>query len=152
MAARMFAKLWMLIVLALASAVVPVATPAWAYGDQPHGDKHPVSARGEQCVEPTDFMRRNHMELLKHQRNETMHLGIRTTRHSLKGCVACHASAKTGSVAADKEDFCVSCHAYAAVHLDCWDCHATKPGKKMKVPVAAMPVSPIGKTLKGGSQ
>lgn len=86
--------------------------------------------KGEKCVEDTQFMRRNHMDLLKHQRNETMRKGIRTTRHSLKQCVECHASEKTGSVAASKEDFCAACHSYASVKLDCWDCHATKPGKK----------------------
>ncbi len=85
--------------------------------------------KGEKCVEDTPFMRRNHMELLKHHRNETMHKGIRTTRYSLKGCVECHASSKTGSVAASEQDFCAACHSYASVKLDCWDCHATKPAK-----------------------
>jgi hypothetical protein len=70
------------------------------------------------------------MDLLKHQRDETMHKGIRSTQHSLKQCVVCHASEKTGSVALSKEDFCVACHSYAGVKLDCWGCHATKPGKK----------------------
>lgn len=83
--------------------------------------------KGERCVEDTDFMRRNHMVLLKHHRDDTMRRGIRTTKHSLKGCVDCHASSKTGSVASSKEDFCMACHTYAGVKLDCWDCHATKP-------------------------
>jgi hypothetical protein len=94
--------------------------------------------KGDKCVEDTQFMRRNHMDLLKHHRNETLRKGIRTTRHSLKQCVECHASSKTGSVAASKDDFCASCHAYAAVKLDCWDCHATKPMKKPAA-VAASP-------------
>ena len=38
-----------------------------------------------------------------------------------------HASETTGSVAAAKDDFCVSCHSYAAVKIDCFDCHSTKP-------------------------
>lgn len=86
--------------------------------------------KGEKCVEDTQLMRRNHMDFLKHHRDDTMRKGIRTTKHSLKGCVECHASEKTGSVAASKEDFCAACHSYASVKLDCWDCHATKPGKK----------------------
>ncbi len=86
--------------------------------------------KGDKCVEDTQFMRRNHMDLLKHHRDDTMRKGIRTTRHSLKKCVECHASEKSGSVAASKEDFCAACHSYASVKLDCWDCHATKPGKK----------------------
>jgi hypothetical protein len=84
-------------------------------------------ARGEKCVADPAFMRRNHMDLLKHQRNETVHLGVRDARASLKGCIACHASTATGSVAIAETDFCVSCHSYAAVKIDCFDCHASKP-------------------------
>ena len=36
--------------------------------------------QGDACVEDTDFMRRNHMELLKHQRDETMLNGVRGLR------------------------------------------------------------------------
>jgi hypothetical protein len=83
---------------------------------------------GEQCVEDTATMRRFHMEFLKHQRDETVHGGIRGAKYSLKDCVACHASTKTGSVAAAPTDFCQSCHSYAAVKVDCFDCHTGKPG------------------------
>jgi hypothetical protein len=106
-----------------------VSIPAAAGVDLPKLEK----GKGEKCVEDTQFMRRNHMELLKHHRDETVRKGIRTTRYSLKKCVECHASEKTGSVAASKEDFCAACHSYASVKLDCWDCHATKPGKKSLV-------------------
>jgi len=95
--------------------------------------------KGEHCVEDTQYMRRHHMELLFHHRNETMHQGIRTTKYSLTQCVECHASSKTGSVAASKEDFCVACHDYAGVKLDCWDCHATKPMQRKTAPTAARP-------------
>jgi hypothetical protein len=74
------------------------------------------------CVAPTAEMRRNHMKMLLHQRDETVHEGIRTKRFSLKGCVDCHASRKTGSVLG-KDGFCASCHAYAAVKIDCFECH-----------------------------
>jgi hypothetical protein len=83
-------------------------------------------ARGAQCVADPAFMRRNHMDLLKHQRNETVHLGVRDARASLKGCIECHASKATGSVAAAKTDFCISCHSYAAVKVDCFECHSSK--------------------------
>ena len=43
-----------------------------------------------QCVEPTDVMRRYHMDFLLHQRDKTVYKGIRTKRHSLQGCVDCH--------------------------------------------------------------
>jgi hypothetical protein len=86
-----------------------------------------AQGQGEKCVEPTDFMRRNHMRVLMFHRDRTVHEGIRTPQHSLKGCVECHAGAKTGTVAGNKDDFCQSCHAYAAVSIDCFECHATRP-------------------------
>lgn len=84
---------------------------------------------GEQCVEPVEFMRRNHMELLLHQRDETMHRGIRTKRYSLRNCINCHAVDGTGQPVTldDPEHFCVSCHRYAAVKLDCFQCHTGTP-------------------------
>jgi hypothetical protein len=85
------------------------------------------AARGGQCVEDPAFMRRNHMELLKHQRDDTMHGGIRGAKYSLKTCVECHASRTTNSVTAAPTNFCVSCHSYAAVKIDCFECHATQP-------------------------
>ena len=78
------------------------------------------------CVEDTATMRREHPDMLKHQRDLTMHEGIRTKKHSLKECVECHASAKTGSVLGAK-GFCQSCHDYASVRIDCFACHASKP-------------------------
>lgn len=138
-----------------ATAMMAVASlPAAAGVDLPKVEK----GKGEKCVEDTQFMRRNHMELLKHHRDETVRKGIRTTRYSLKKCVECHASEKTGSVADSKEDFCAACHNYASVKLDCWDCHATKPGKKSLVKVGPQSInsqmaSPLmASRLNGGSK
>ena len=80
----------------------------------------------EQCVEPVAFMRRNHMELILHQRDETVHRGIRTKRHSLRNCINCHAVDAAGQPVTldDPDHFCVSCHRYAAVKIDCFGCHA----------------------------
>lgn len=83
--------------------------------------------KGDKCVRDPEFMRRNHMELLKHQRDETVHKGVRGTDISLKGCIDCHASRKTNSVIGSNENFCQSCHSYAAVKLDCFECHSSKP-------------------------
>lgn len=83
---------------------------------------------GTQCVADPVFMRRNHMDLMTHQRVLAVHEGARDGKFSLKQCVACHASRQTGSVAAGPNDFCVSCHSYAAVKIDCFECHASKPG------------------------
>ena len=91
----------------------------------------PAKATGETCVEPADVMRRNHMDFLKQQRDETMRLGIRDGKYGLNGCVECHAAddPKTPEAAKSIEPFCGECHAYAAVTLDCWSCHTTKPAK-----------------------
>jgi len=78
--------------------------------------------KGEACVAPTAEMRRDHMKMLLHQRDRTLRQGIRESRFSLKNCVDCHASRETGSVLG-KDGFCSSCHAYASVSIDCFECH-----------------------------
>jgi hypothetical protein len=85
-----------------------------------------VIEKGEKCVAPAEEMRREHPNMLKHHRDRTVHEGIRTTQHSLKGCVDCH-GAKSGTVAGKPQAFCQSCHDYAAVKLDCFECHSTRP-------------------------
>lgn len=87
------------------------------------------------CVEPTEEMRKNHMEYILHQRDETMHKGIRTRQYSLEECINCHvpdpdASGKVVRYS-DPEHFCASCHTYAAVDIDCFQCHADRPMKKV---------------------
>jgi hypothetical protein len=75
-------------------------------------------------------MRREHMYLLEHQRDQTVYLGDRARRHSLAECVACHvrrdALGHTIPINAPGQ-FCAACHAYAAVEMDCFECHATRP-------------------------
>ena len=114
--------------VALASLVgLSVATGDVPYPDIPKG-------KGEACVEDTDFMRRNHMSLLLHQRDDTMRKGIRTTQHSLKECLDCHAVRGPDSVPVtvnDAKHFCRSCHDYAAVKIDCFQCHASRPEQEM---------------------
>ena len=87
-------------------------------------------ADADRCVEDTDFMRRNHMDLLNHQRDETMHEGIRSKQHSLKECIGCHVVNGPDAVpvtVSSPEHFCRSCHDYAAVKVDCFQCHASRP-------------------------
>jgi hypothetical protein len=82
------------------------------------------------CVEPTEDMRKNHMEFILHQRDETTLQGIRTSEHSLKQCVSCHAiKDEQGEYVRidDTKHFCAGCHEYAAVSIDCFQCHADTP-------------------------
>ena len=78
--------------------------------------------RGEACVASTEEMRRDHMNRLLHQRDRTLRQGVRESRFSLKNCVDCHAGRDTGSVLGE-DGFCSSCHSYAAVSMDCFECH-----------------------------
>jgi len=86
--------------------------------------------KGDQCVAPTDDMRRNHMDYIMHQRDETVVEGIRGKRYSLTECINCHAQvdAKGEAIRIDAPgQFCQSCHTFAAVKIDCFSCHRALP-------------------------
>ncbi len=80
--------------------------------------------RGGHCVRDPDWMRKNHMHLLIHQRDLAVRKGIRDKEISLKNCIECHASTKDDSVIARDDSFCVACHRYEAVKIDCFECHS----------------------------
>ncbi len=85
---------------------------------------------GEHCVEPIPVIRRRHPQLLEHQRDRTVYLGIRRERHSLAGCIDCHAARDDRGqwIRIDAPgQFCESCHAYVAVEPDCFGCHSALP-------------------------
>ena len=82
------------------------------------------------CVEPTEEMRKNHMEYILDQRDATVHAGIRTKQHSLTECINCHVSDAPDAPHVDSEKhFCNSCHTYVGVSIDCFQCHADRPVK-----------------------
>lgn len=96
------------------------------------------AAEPTECVRPTDEMRRNHMDMLRHDRVETLRYGVRAAANgkplagSLKGCINCH-SEKDGNgnyyPIESSKHFCNSCHTYAAVKLYCFRCHSAQPEK-----------------------
>ena len=99
------------------------AAPSWAAGSiAPKLD----IGKGGQCVDDPQWMRKNHMRLLIQQRDETVHKGIRDEKYSLKNCIECHASARDNSVIGRDDSFCEGCHRYAAVKIDCFECHSGK--------------------------
>ncbi len=104
------------------------------------GPQFELPTDATQCVRPTEFMRRNHMELLLHKRDETMYNGIRTKKESLQNCIECHAGKDVEGKAIPVNapgQFCSSCHTYASVKLDCFECHRTTPEvtkKSAKIP------------------
>lgn len=113
-----------------------------------------MPVRAEQCIVPTAQIRRAHPDLLKHQRDLTVHRGQRGAAASLDACINCHAAPEnqhliealrtrlygatpTGAAQANRAAkrfaadqgaaFCQTCHSYAAVKLDCFECHAQSP-------------------------
>ncbi len=84
---------------------------------------------GDVCVRDTEFMRMNHMQLLKDERTQAVRHGERTDKDSIKKCFSCH----------EYEKFCEKCHEYNSVQPGCFSstdgtagtggCHATEqPG------------------------
>ena len=109
----------------------------------------------ESCVEPTERMRRMHMEFIKHQRISTVHQGIRGTKYTLAGCVECHISQDqqgTPRPINQPDQFCGACHAYAAVHLNCFDCHASVPKHMGADAEAAHREAGVAALVEGGGQ
>jgi len=112
--------------VALACAAFAVAAAGGDASRVPGPTRAIPAEAGSQCVEDTATMRRSHMEFLKHHRDRTVHEGIRTTQHSLANCVDCHANRETGRVTGSRDAFCEGCHAFAAVKLDCFECHSDR--------------------------
>jgi hypothetical protein len=117
------------LLLSLAVSAEPTAPSGNIPIPNPPKAKQNVSET-QKCVESIELIRRDHGHLLQHHRDETMHKGIRTSKHSLIACINCHVTPdEKGNYPhiSSSEHFCRSCHTYAAVTIDCFQCHATKP-------------------------
>ncbi|MEE9453234.1 MAG: hypothetical protein V3V13_02465 [Paracoccaceae bacterium] len=96
------------------------------------GETYPdvPKASGNPHPEGSTYWRINHPDLLKHGRDMTVHEGARNTTASLSDCITCHAvngpDAKPVTIVSDQH-FCRTCHEYAAVKIDCFQCHASVP-------------------------
>lgn len=110
--------------------VLTLSAPATAGDKEGAGPYIPAPVKGEQCVEDTAVMRKDHMKFLKGHRDEALREGIRTKQYSLKECIECHVPPKAEAQAAGRSEgdhFCKNCHMYTGVKLDCFECHATRP-------------------------
>ena len=121
------------IVAGLAVFVVLATSPLWynalsaAPPDRPELQL-PTNGSTE-CVESTEYMRANHMDLLDVWRDTVVREDVRTYTSELSGksfnmslsdtCLDCHTN---------KQQFCDSCHTYSAVTPYCWDCHVIPEG------------------------
>jgi len=116
------------LLLAMLTGAVTTAMAEGLLPDIPAAQGRFSDAQG--CVEPTLDMRKNHMEYILHQRDETVHEGIRDKQHSLNECINCHVSdAPDAPRVSSEKHFCSSCHSYASVSIDCFQCHADRPVK-----------------------
>lgn len=78
----------------------------------------------KQCIEPREWMRAEHMQLLNNWRDSVVRdvnrgyvsdsNGARFNMSLQNECMSCHTS---------KKNFCDACHTYMDVKPYCWDCH-----------------------------
>lgn len=92
-----------------------------------------LGEKDRQCVQPTPFMRANHMQLLADWREAVVreanreYIGFGGKKYvaSLSNtCMDCHSN---------KTQFCDQCHNYVAVTPTCWGCHLDKEQKVAQV-------------------
>lgn len=114
------------IFIGLAIFVAIVTAPMWYHvvaGAKPAPPDLVLPTEYDKCVEATEYMRVNHMELLnqwrddvvrRDDRNYVAHDGTVYDKSLSRTCMNCHDN---------KEQFCDRCHTYAAVTPYCWSCH-----------------------------
>jgi hypothetical protein len=97
----------------------------------------PALAAESGCLAPPDRMRRVHMDLLRHDRDQAVRLGVHRPGHGLAACIDCHARKDEAGRAvpvSDTRHFCAGCHRAAAVALDCFACHRSIPAPPETTP------------------
>ena len=112
-----------LIFAGLSIFLLGVTFPFWQSVKPEDFPKVAMETKGDQCVAPAAYMRKNHMLLLNTWRDsvvrdgERFHImpdGSRVEKSLTKTCLGCHVS---------KKQFCEECHIYASVKPYCWGCH-----------------------------
>jgi hypothetical protein len=77
----------------------------------------------KECIEPADYMRAHHMDLIDLWRKTVVREGFRVYLSSSgreismslsQTCLGCHSN---------KEKFCDACHNFSGVKPNCWNCH-----------------------------
>ena len=104
-----------------------------ALAETPFPTVHEPADESLKCIHPEEEMRRNHMNYILNERDETMYEGIRNEPASLAGCIDCHVEPnEKGEIAGieTEEHFCNACHQYASVQIDCFQCHADIPARE----------------------
>ncbi len=88
------------------------------------------TATGTPHPEGNEYWRRNHMELMRHDRDLTLRQGTRDIGASLNGCFDCHTTKDASGIVLtyqSEKHFCRACHDFVAVKVDCFMCHRSTP-------------------------
>ncbi len=121
------------IIVGIVVFLVLATSPLWFNAlteESPEVPKLQLPTNGStECVEATEFMRTDHMDLLNQWRDDVVRKGQRDYVSSSNGkifdmslsrtCMDCHSN---------KAEFCDACHTYMAVTPFCWDCHVEPKG------------------------
>jgi hypothetical protein len=121
------------IIVGIVVFVILATSPLWFNAltkESPEPPKLQLPTNGStECVEATEFMRSDHMDLLNQWRNDVVRNGQRDYVSTTYGktydmslsrtCMDCHSN---------KAEFCDACHTYMAVSPYCWDCHVEPKG------------------------
>ena len=119
------------VTVGLAVFVALVGFPLWyslAATDDAGRPELELPADESNCVEDTEYMTANHMDLLNRWRNAVVRDGekeyVSTSGQVFvmsltKTCLDCHAN---------RDNFCNRCHDYSDVSPKCWDCHVDPEG------------------------
>ncbi len=121
------------VAVGLAVFVLLFTSPLWynvaTGGKVTPPDLKSAKAKQDHCIEDTEYMKSNHMDLLNSWRDSVVREGNRVYTSRLDGkrynmslsntCLDCHGG-KTGD---GYVKFCRHCHNYNDVDPFCWDCH-----------------------------
>ena len=110
-----------IIIAVLAGLAVPFLYSKIAGGTAPV--LAPPPGGEKQCVEPVEYMRKHHVDLLIQWRDARVREGVlkyvasdgrEYTASLTQTCLGCHSN---------KANFCDRCHDQIPEHPRCWDCH-----------------------------
>ncbi len=126
------------VILGIIVFAVLFTSPFWLGGNKDGGEyKRPavtippqIAEKEKECIEPVEYMRAEHMQLLNDWRDEALRNENRTYISSSgkkweislqNTCMKCHTN---------YEDFCQKCHVSNSVYPYCWTCHIIPQGSK----------------------
>ncbi|TCD48239.1 hypothetical protein [Chlorobium sp. N1] len=114
------------ILIGAAAALMLLAAAYLATGAETGLVSDPASAAAPDttgCIYPKEYMHSHHMQVLADWKEHAAHEGPdavmtapdgRRFQKDLATCLGCHS---------DNRQFCFSCHTYANVKPNCWNCH-----------------------------